>query len=182
MAKKMKKMSSWLRAANLIIGFIILLLSLVVLSYPGLAITTLIMILAIGLIITGSVRIFIGFMDESISDKLRGFNVFIGLLMFVLAFIVIIYNWLTTIVLIYILAFSLLLNGLARFVIGGAVKKFPGWLRGFFVVIGALSIVLSFLIFIYPGLGTLTLVYILSIVLLLNSMSRIARGITGKRI
>ena len=177
-----KKMPSWLRAVNLIVGFITLLLSLVVLLNPELAITTIILVLAISLIIIGSVRIFIGFLDESLTDKLRAFNIFIGLITFILAFMVIVYSGLTTIVLIYFLAFSLLLNGLARFVIGGSVRKFPGWLRGFLILIGAISIVLSFLIFVYPELGTVTLVFILSIVLLLNGISRIARGLTGRRI
>lgn len=177
-----KKPSGWLRTFDIIVGVIAIFLSLVVLLNPELTIATLIFILSITLIIIGIARILNGFLGEKLSDGLRAVNIFVGLLSFVLAFFVLIYIQLTTIVLIYLLSFILLLNGIARIVIGGAIDEFPGWLRGFLIVVGAMSIGLSFLIFLVPRLGAATIIIYLSLVLIINGITRIVRGATGRKI
>jgi uncharacterized membrane protein HdeD (DUF308 family) len=82
-------------------------------------------------------------------------------------------------VLIYILSFALLLNGIARLVIGGFARALPRWLRGIFVVVGLVTIVLSVFVFVSPAFGFLALVLMLSFTFLFNGIARIAQGIVG---
>jgi uncharacterized membrane protein HdeD (DUF308 family) len=74
---------------------------------------------------------------------------------------------------------ALLLNGIARLVIGGFIKVFPRWLRGFFVVVGLLTIAVSVFVFVSPGFGFFALVLMLSFTFLFNGIARIVQGITG---
>ncbi len=83
--------------------------------------------------------------------------------------------------LIYLLSFALLVLGIARVVVGGFARIFPGWLRGLLVVVGLVTVVLSVFVFISPAFGLLALVFLLSISFLLNGIARIVSGITGVR-
>jgi len=177
-----KKASDWIRTFDIMVGLLTVILSVYVLIYPGLAVKTVIVILSIAFISIGIARIFVGFIAEKLSDKLRVVNILVGLILFLMSILVIMYNELTVIVLIFFLSISLLLNGVARIVLGGAIVEFPGFLRGLLILVGVMSIGLSFLIFISPGLGAVTLVFYLSIVLLFNGITRIVRGIVGKKI
>ncbi len=112
---------------------------------------------------------------------MRAVNVGAGLLACVLAVVALLYPQLATQVLIYLLSFALLLNGIARVVVGGFGDALPGWLRGLLVIIGLLTIIVSVVVFLYPALGFLTLVFLLSIAFMLNGIARIASGITGIR-
>jgi len=171
----------WLRAFDIIFGLIAVILSVVVLAYQELAILTMILVLSLVLLVTGIARIISGIFAKYLSDGIRALNVGIGIVAIVLAIVALLYTDLTTQVLIYILSFVLLLNGVARLVIGGFGRVFPKWLRGFFVVVGVLTIVLSVIVFVSPSLGFLALVLLLSFTFMFNGIARIIQGITGTR-
>lgn len=171
----------WLRALDIVFGLIAIILSVVVLVYQDLAILTMIFVLSIVLLVVGIARIFGGIFAKYLSDGMRAVNVGIGILALVLGAIALLHTDLTTQVLIYILSFALLLNGIARLVIGGFARLLPSWLRGLLTVVGLLTIILSVVVFVSPAFGELTLVLILSITFLLNGIARIASGITGIR-
>jgi len=97
----------------------------------------------------------------------------------VLSIVAILYPNLTTQVLIYILSIVLLLNGVTRLVIGGFARAFPKWLRGFFVVVGLLTIILSVVVFVSSAFGLLALVLMLSFTFMFNGIARIVQGVTG---
>lgn len=175
------KAPAWLRAFDIIFGLIGVILSVVVLVYQELAILTMILVLSIVLIVVGIARIFGGIFAKYLSDGIRALNVGIGIVAIVLGIVALIYTELTTQVLIYILSFVLLLNGVARLVIGGLGRAFPKWLRGFFVVVGALTIVLSVIVFVSPGFGFLALVLLLSFTFMFNGIARIVQGIVGTK-
>lgn len=171
----------WLRALDIVFGLIAIILSVVVLVYQDLAILTMIFVLSIVLLVVGIARIFGGIFAKYLSDGMRAVNVGIGILALVLGAIALLHTDLTTQVLIYILSFALLLNGIARLVIGGFARLLPSWLRGLLTVVGLLTIILSVVVFVSPAFGELTLVLILSIKFLLNGIARIVSGITGIR-
>lgn len=171
----------WLRALDIVFGLIAIILSVVVLVYQDLAILTMIFVLSIVLLVVGIARIFGGIFAKYLSDGMRAVNVGIGILALVLGAIALLYTDLATQVLIYILSFALLLNGIARLVIGGFARLLPSWLRGLLTVVGLLTIILSVVVFVSPAFGELTLVLILSITFLLNGIARIVSGITGIR-
>jgi uncharacterized membrane protein HdeD (DUF308 family) len=173
------KAPNWLRAFDIIFGLIAVILSVVVLAYQELAILTMILVLSFVLLVTGIARIFTGIFAKYLSDGIRAFNVGIGIVAVALGIVALVYTDLTTQVLIYILSFVLLLNGVARLVIGGFARAFPKWLRGFFVIVGALTIVLSVIVFVSPSLGFLALVLLLSFTFMFNGIARIIQGIMG---
>ena len=140
-----------------------------------------IFVLSIVLLVTGIARILTGVFARYLSDGVRALNFGIGLVAMVLALVALLYTNLTTQVLIYILAFVLLLNGVARLVIGGFGKAFPKWLRAFFVVVGLLTIVLSVVVFVSSEFGFLALVLMLSFTFMFNGIARIVQGITGTK-
>ena len=173
------KAPGWLRAFDIIFGLIAVVLSVVVLAYQELAILTLIFILSIVLLVTGIARIFTGIFAKYLSDGVRALNFGIGLVAIVLGLAAMFYTNLTQQVLIYILSFVLLLNGVARLVIGGFGRAFPKWLRGFFAVVGIFTIILAVVVFVYSEFGFLALVLMLSFTFMFNGIARIIQGITG---
>ena len=175
------KAPGWLRALDVVFGIIAVILSVVVLAYQELAVLTLIFILAIALLVIGIARVAIGVFAKYLSDGLRAINVGAGILALVLAIVAMLYPQLATQVLIYLLSFALLINGIARVAIGGFAKILAGWLRGLLVVAGLLTIIMSVAVFVYPALGSLALVFVLSFAFLLNGIARIVSGITGVR-
>ena len=176
-----KKAPGWLRALDVILGLIAVALSIAVLMYPELAILTLIFTLSVALLVIGIARVIIGIFAKYLSDELRALNLGAGILALALAIVAIFYPQLATQMLIYLLSFALMFNGIVRVMIGGFAKVFPNWLRGLLVVVGMLTIVLSVVVVISPAFGFLTLVFLLSIAFLLNGMVRIVSGITGVR-
>ena len=173
------KAPNWLRAFDIVFGLIAVILSVVVFAYQELAILTMIFILSIVLLVTGIARILTGIFATYLSDGIRAINFGIGMVAMVLSIVALLYPNLTTQVLIYILSFVLLLNGVARLVIGGFGRAFPKWLRGFFVVVGVLTIVLAAVVFMSPGFGSLALILMLSFTFMFNGIARIVQGITG---
>ena len=170
---------NWLRAFDVIFGLISVIMSVAVLAYQELAILTLIFVLSLILLVIGIARIFGGIFANYLSDGMRALNVGIGLVAIVLGIITLIYTDFTTQLLIYIISFALLLNGVARLLIGGFAKAFPKWLRGFFVAVGLLTIGLSFVVFVYTELGFLALILMLSVTFMFNGIARIVQGIIG---
>jgi len=151
----------------------------VVLVYQEVAILTLIFVLSIVLLVTGIARIINGLFAKYLSNGIRAVNVGIGIVAIALGIVALLYTDLTTQLLIYILSFALLLNGVARLVIGGFAKAFPKWLRGFFAVVGILTIILAVVVFVYSELGFLALVLMLSFTFMFNGIARIIQGIMG---
>ncbi len=101
------------------------------------------------LLVTGIARILNGIFAKYLSDKIRALNFGVGMVAMVLSIVAILYPNLTAQVLIYILSLVLLLNGVARLVIGGFARAFPNWLRGFFIVVGlSLQSVLAAVVFV----------------------------------
>ena len=173
------KSPGWLRAFDIIFGLISVIMSVVVLVYQELAILTLIFVLSLILLVLGVARIFGGIFGKYLSDGIRALNVGIGLVAVILGMITLVYTDFTTQILIYIISLALLLNGVARFVIGGFAKAFPKWVRAFFIAIGALTIRLSVVVFVYSELGFLALILMLSVTFMFNGIARIIQGITG---
>jgi uncharacterized membrane protein HdeD (DUF308 family) len=173
------KAPSWLRAFDVIFGLIAVVLSVVVLAYQELAILTMIFVLSIVLLVTGIARIFTGIFAKYLSDKIRALNFGVGMVAMVLSIVTLLYPNLTTQVLIYILSIVLLLNGVARLAIGGFARAFPKLIRGFFVVVGILTIVLSAVVFVSSDFGFLALILMLSLTFMFNGIARIVQGVTG---
>src|SRR5919197_3296051 len=179
------KSPSWLRVLQIGLGAISIILSIVILAFPGIAIYTIILMLSVVLLIIGVERIAIGIASSSPpspNKSSRFANIGLGALVIVLAIVVMSYPLHTAAFLILLGAFALLFNGIARIVQGIANKNAPRWSRSFLVGVGALSIAVSALVMVHPiSIGVVLLALVISISLLINGIQMIASGITGKQ-
>jgi uncharacterized membrane protein HdeD (DUF308 family) len=180
------KSPSWLRVLQIGLGAISIILSIVILAFPGIAIYTIILMLSVVLLIIGIERIAIGIASSSPppspNKSSRFANIGLGALVIVLAIVVMSYPLHTAAFLIFLGAFALLFNGIARIVQGIANKNAPRWSRSFLVGVGALSIAVSALVMVHPiSIGVVLLALVISISLLINGIQMIASGIAGKQ-
>ena len=165
-----KKSPMWLRILEIIAGLIIVVLAGYVIAYPGVAIATLILFLAIALIIIG-IDYFIRVFAKDITGWRRLLNLILSVLAIIIAGAVIanpfIYGSLT---LVYLLGLALLFAGIAS-----AARGTAGG-----IVVGILGIIIGFAVIIFPGLGLGTLVFLLAVFLVIFGLESIASGILGR--
>jgi uncharacterized membrane protein HdeD (DUF308 family) len=177
-----EKMPSWIRAAEVILGVISLIAGVYVLAYPGVAIATLILLLAVGLIFLGWRDIVLGAMGKFLPTWLRAANIVLGVLAFILSAIVIAEPGFAVLTLILLLYVGLFVRGVAGVAMGTAAKQFSMIPRGLSVGVGLLSIVLAVVFLAVPALAVATLVVLLSLGLLVTGLESIAVGVIGRKI
>lgn len=174
-----KKIPSWLRVLEIIIGFVAIMLAMAAITFPGLAIETLSLILLVNLLIIGLSRVIFGIAAEHISKGLRTLGIISGLLSIALAVLAMAYPGLAVEMLIFFLAFALIFHGIARIAIAGMARVLPKALRVVVGIIGVLTVFLALIIVIFPSLGVVTLVFLLSFTFMIIGIESIASGITG---
>ena len=82
--------------------------------------------------------------------------------------------------LIFLGAYALLFNGIARIVQGAINKNISGWYRGFLIGVGILSIAVSGLVLAHPiSFGVPLLAAIISIASLITGIEMISAGLVG---
>lgn len=175
------KSQGWLRTLNIIFGLICVLLSTVVLAYPGLGILTLILILATALLVVGLARVIVGVFAEYIPIRLREISVGAGIFEIAVTLTNILYPQYLAQTLIQLLSAALLVHATIGALIGGYARTLPSLLRGLFIVVGLLGITMSVAAFISIPVGFLASVYMLSVGYLLNGIVEIVLGLTGIR-
>jgi uncharacterized membrane protein HdeD (DUF308 family) len=129
----------------------------------------------------GTGRILIGALFRLLPRSLRIINIIGGLVLLGLAIMVLAYQYpyFATAVLVSLLAFGLLVHGITRVTIGAMAKILANWVRGLLVAGGVLTIILSIIVLVYPGVAVLTLVFLLSIGLTWSGIDAIVAGATG---
>jgi uncharacterized membrane protein HdeD (DUF308 family) len=166
------------------LGAISIVLSIVVLTFPSIAIYTIIVILSIVLLMIGFERVAIGIGPSysRTSRSSRWTNIGLGALVIAFGIVVMSFPIHTAAFLIFLGAFALLFNGVARIVQGIIIKEIPGWSRAFLVGVGVLSIGVSALVIAHPiSIGVVLLALVISVSLLINGIQMIASGIGGRR-
>jgi uncharacterized membrane protein HdeD (DUF308 family) len=175
-----QKSPNWLRYVQVGLGAISIILSIVILAFPGIAVYTIIQILSIALLIIGIERIATGIAPLP-NRSSRIANIGLGALAIAVALAVISFPVFTAVILVTLAAISLLFVGIARIVQGVKNKDAPGWSRGFMVGVGVLSIAVSLLVIAHPvSFGVVLLGLMISIALLINGIQMIALGIGGR--
>ena len=169
----------WKRWAEVGLGIIAIILSILVFVHPGMTIVTIVYILGIILIIVGLEKIISGLFEGSRS---RWGTVGLGVLALIFGIIVIAFPVSTAIVAIVFAGVGLLFAGISHIIAGVGQREGPGWTRGARIGVGALAIVLSFFVMFSPYLGAVFLSLIIGIALLILGIEIIAVGIKGSRI
>jgi uncharacterized membrane protein HdeD (DUF308 family) len=172
------KSPGWMRAAEIGLGAVAIILSILVLVHPAITLITIIFLLGIILIILGIEKIISGIF---IANKSRWGTVGLGALALIFGSIVIGYPIHTAVFVIILLAIASLFVGIAHVIRGVGDKHSRWWARGFTIGAGVLAIALSGLIMASPLIGAVLVSLILGIALLIIGIEIIATGVSGRQ-
>lgn len=171
--------SDWTRALRVIVGFIAIAASMVALTFPSLSVITLLFLLSFALFFLGIARIVHSVKDKLWSKGLRALYAVAGVLALILGAVVLAFPLLGMATLVLLLALALLAYGIVSLVVGGssAASLVSKWKQALLLIVGALSVIFSLIVLVFPGIGLVTLVVWLSVSFLLNGIESITAGI-----
>ena len=167
----MKKSPKWVRAAQIILGALAILLAIVALTTSGP--TSLLILIAIVLVFTGFEKTITGLF---IPHNLRFFTIGLGALTISLAGLALTYPIAAARVLLLILGFSLMVDGFSRIADGLTNKSDKRLVRGFTIAVGILAIIISVGINIIPFWGKLFISKLIAIDLIIIGIQMITTG------
>ena len=167
----MKKSPKWVRAAQIILGALAILLAIVALTNSGL--TILLILIAIILVLTGFEKTITGLF---IAHNLRFFTIGLGILTIILAGLALTYPVAAARVLLLILGFSLMVDGFSRIADGLTNKSYKRLVRGFTIAVGILAIIISVGINIIPFWGKLFISKLIAVDLIIIGIQMITSG------
>ena len=167
----MKKSPKWVRAAQIILGALAILLAIVALTTSGP--TSVLILIAIVLVITGFEKTITGLL---IAHNLRFFTIGLGVLTISLAGLALTYPVSAARVLLLILGFSLMVDGFSRIADGLTNKSDKRLVRGFTIAVGILAIIISVGINIIPFWGKLFIIKLIAVDLIIIGIQMITTG------
>lgn len=161
-------------AGEIVLSSLAVALSISVFVFPQLEILTLIFMLSIALLVGGIAEMLAGIFTKYLSGVLRVLSLGVGMLTLFLASMTLGYPPVSIRVLINLLSFGQLANGIAGVGIGAFTKTLVKRFRALLIVGSLLTIVLLILILVHQSLSSLNLVYLLAISFLLYGVARFA--------
>jgi uncharacterized membrane protein HdeD (DUF308 family) len=173
------KSPGWLRAAQIGLGIIALIISIYILAYPVMTFGIIVLLLGVVLFVVGIERIIQGIVAPG---KSRWGTIGLGILVIIISIIVMAFPGAVGVFLIILLAIGLLFDGIARVYHGVTDKTRSRWSRIFSIVAGAIEIGLSIMIMAAPVLGAELVSFLLAIALIIVGIQIIAAGIGGRRL
>ena len=105
----------------------------------------------------------------------RALQVTLGVLAIILAVAVWLFYTVAIFTMIFLFAVSLMVIGFSG-IFEGFDKTLPGWRRGLWLTLGLLSIVIAFMVIVFPLVGISLLIILLGIGLLFNGFTGIIQG------
>jgi uncharacterized membrane protein HdeD (DUF308 family) len=172
-----QKSPGWRRAAQIGLGALAIILAIIAIVFPGATVVSIVIILAIALLIVGIEKVISGIFFE---HKSRFAAIGLGILVIILAIIALAFPVGATTVLIFILAFALMFDGFARIIQGFGDKQERGWIRGFYIGVGVLAVIISVMILVSPLFGAALAGFLIGIALLIIGIEIISAGIAGR--
>ena len=172
------RVPGWVRAAQIGLGVLAIIISITLLVIPGAVLTTIIFIIGILLLIVGIESVISGLFVKS---KSRMASIGLGILVIILSLIVIAFPSAVGVFVLILIGIVLLIDGISRLVHGFGDKERRGWSRGFRIGVGALEIVLGILIMVSPGFGAAFVGFIIAIAVLIVGIEMVIAGIKGRR-
>ncbi|HEY8522444.1 MAG TPA: DUF308 domain-containing protein [Nitrososphaeraceae archaeon] len=167
----MNKSPKWVRATQIVLGAVAILLAIVALTNSGL--TILLILIAIVLVIAGFEKTITGLF---ITHNLRYFTIGLGVLTIILAGFALTYPIAAARVLLLILGFSLMVDGFSRISDGLTNKSDKRLVRGFTIAVGILAIIISVGINIIPFWGKLFISKLIAVDLIIIGIQMITSG------
>ena len=172
------KSEGWVRAVEIGLGIIVVILAFYALAYPGATFVSLVWILGIILFIVGIDRIITGIF---LPIKGRGATIGLGILVLIFAGLVIAYPGFATWIITVFIGIALLFAG-ASSIVQGFSGKGSGWKRAFLIGVGALLIVIGIMVLVSPVFGAVFAGFVVAIGLLIAGIQMIVAGATGREL
>jgi uncharacterized membrane protein HdeD (DUF308 family) len=167
----MNKSPKWVRATQIVLGALAILLAIVALTNSGL--TILLILIAIVLVIAGFEKTITGLF---IAHNLRFFTIGLGVLTIILAGVALAYHIAAVRVLLLILGFTLMVDGFSRIADGLTNKSDKRLVRGFTIAVGILAIIISVGVNIIPFWGKLFISKLIAVDLIIIGIQMITTG------
>lgn len=174
-----EKSPGWMRAAQIGLGILAIVISGAAIVFPGIFLVSLVIVLAIVLIFIGIEKIITGIFIE---HKSKWATIGLGVLVIIIASIALAFPVATTFFVIFILAFALLFDGIARIISGFTDKGQRGWSRGFSIGAGILAIIISMIILASPLFGVELAGIFIGIALIIIGVQMISAGVAGRKL
>lgn len=172
-----QKSPGWRRAAQIGLGALAIILAIIAIVFPGATVVSIVIILAIALLIVGIEKVISGIFFQ---HKSRFAAIGLGILVIILAIIALAFPVGATTVLILIIAFALMFDGFARIIQGFGDKQERGWIRGFYIGVGVLAVIISVMVLVSPLFGAALAGLLIGIALLIIGIQVISAGISGR--
>ena len=173
MEKKSVTTPTWSRALLVIFGLVAIAASIFVLAVPGIALITLVFLLSFSLLFVGLSRIARGISLSALSKGHRVLDVLAGFLGIAIGIIVFLFPLLGLGTLVFMLAFGTMIYGIVSVAIGASASRLTKGVRALVVLIGILAIILSVIVLASPAVAVLTLIFLLSVSLMVNGIESI---------
>jgi len=173
-----EKSPSWVRMAQIGLGVVILILSILVLINPILGSISVIIILALLLLFVGFEKIVSGI---AFPGRARLVNIGLGIIIVILAAVALMYPAGAGAIIVVLLGIALLIEGISRIIHTLRDPRRRGWSKYFGIGVGVLSIILAIVIIAYPDIGLALAGILIGIALLIASIQIISTGLRGRR-
>ena len=99
----------------------------------------------------------------------------------ILAGVALTFPIIAAIAVLWILGFSLMVDGFSRIADGVTNKSNRKWIRGFTVAVGVLAVIIAFMIINSPAFGAIFASIIISIALLITGIEMLTTRISGRK-
>lgn len=172
------KSPSWMRAVQIGLGILAIILSGVAIAFPGLTLVSIILVLSAVLFVVGIEKILTGLF---IAHRSRFATIGLGILVIILAGLAWAFPIAAALVLVYFIGFALMFDGFARIIEGVVNRNHKSWIRGFSIGVGVLSVVISALILAVPFFGAVFAGLLIGISLLIVGIQMLAAGLSTRQ-
>lgn len=173
------KTHGWMRLAQIGLGAIAIIVSLFVIASPGLATITLVYFISILFFIAGIEKIITGIFFK---NKSRLASIGLGVLVLILSGLALSFPVKATFVLVLVMAFALLFDGISRIIHGMGEKSENRLNRFFSIGVGILSVAISILIMTSPAFGFAYVGFLIGIAILITGVQILVAGIQGRKL
>ena len=169
----MKSRGAWM-ALSVITGILMIVLGVLFLTWPGLTLATVLLLVGIFLIVYGIALALAGLIGHA---EGRGWAIFTGILGIIVGIIAIAWPGMTALALLYILGAWAVVTGITD-IVGAFASGLKGGKRTWLIILGVLSIIVGIVFFAYPVSGALAILWLIGLYLIVYGVLRIVDGFT----
>ncbi|MDX1534923.1 MAG: DUF308 domain-containing protein [Thermoplasmata archaeon] len=156
----------------------IIILGILVLVYPGLGFSLILILFGIGLVFVALFAIVLGAQSDY-PGWLRALSLIIGVLVIVLVILIIVFPEFGLFLQTLFLGLGLILLGIQGVAFTGTDKSAAGWVRGLAVVLGVIAIILGILMIAIQDVGQAVLLIYFAVGLFVTGIAVTVNGAAG---